>query len=567
MFVEELVALAERRQVFEAETVLRTIQGERIDVIFTIAFPSGDSFERVLVTLSDITARKRAEVALRASETRFREMADGAPVMIWITDVEGTCTFLSKPWYDYTGQTPATGLGIGWLDAVHPDDRETSGRIFRESNERVVPFRLEHRLRRADGEYRWAIDSAVPRFAVNGEYLGFIGSVIEISEQKEAEEALRRSAEALREADRLKDEFLAVLSHELRTPLTSILGWAHMLANGRVGDEDVRLGLDVIARSANAQVALIEDVLDISRMTTGKMRIDRRPTELLHAIEAAVHGVRPAAEAKHIDLQLRSIGRIGNASVDPDRMQQIVWNLLSNAIKFTPKGGHVELAVWRETGQVVIEVTDDGMGIAESFLPHLFERFRQADSSSRRVQSGLGLGLALTKDLVELHGGTIHVASEEGKGARFTVTIPTSGAQSAEEETEDALPSLRLDGCRVLLVDDDEDARLMFGTMLRRNGAEVAASASVEEALKLLEPFAPHVVVTDIAMPGGNGYDLLDAIRKDFPETALPVVAVTAQEQQESERTADAPTFARYLIKPVQMDTLLEGLRDVLRLA
>jgi PAS domain S-box-containing protein len=565
VFIEELVALAEGRRVFEAETVLRTLQGKRLDVIFTIAFPTQDSFDRVLVTLTDITARKRAEDALRASETRFREMADGAPVMIWITDVEGTCTFLSRPWYDYTGQTPATGLGAGWLDAVHPDDRETSSGVFLESNERVVPFRLEYRLRRADGEYRWAIDSAVPRFSADGDFLGFIGSVIEISEQKAAEEALRRSAEALRETDRLKDEFLAVLSHELRTPLTSILGWVHLIGEGRVSDDDVRMGVEAIARSANAQVALIEDVLDISRITTGKMRIERRPTDVLESIEAAAQAIRPAAEAKEIDLRLRVPGSIGVAWVDPDRMQQIVWNLLSNAIKFTPKGGHVEVAARREDNQVVVEVTDDGIGIAASFLPHLFERFRQADSSSRRLHSGLGIGLALTRDLVELHGGTIHVASEEGRGARFTVLIPCSVAAPVEKSSEASPGSVRLDGCRVLLVDDDDDARLMFSTMLRRSGAEVAAAASVAEGLKLLVPFAPQVVVTDIAMPGGNGYDLLDAIRQDFTAEDLPVVAVTAQEQQESARAADAAGFARYLIKPVQKDALLEALFEVTR--
>jgi PAS domain S-box-containing protein len=424
VFVEELIAIAEGRRVFESETVLKTLAGERRDVLFTITFPPpDDSFDRVFVSLTDITARKVAEESLRASERRFREMADNAPVMIWVTDESGHCTFLSRSWYEFTGQTPATGLGLGWLQAVHPDDRETSAAIFRDAVERRAPFRLDYRLRQADGKYRWAIDSAAP-FIAGGHFRGYIGSVIDITERKAAEDALRRSAEALREADRLKDDFLSTLSHELRPPLTAILGWAQMIEARGLSQEEVQTGIAAIVRSAQAQFALIEDVLDISRITTGRMRLERRPSELRTVIDAAVDTVRPAAEAKRIALVTEFDPALGSIEADPERLQQVIWNLLSNAIKFTPPGGRVTIVGSRREHEVVIEVIDTGIGIAPDFLPHVFERFRQADSSSHRSHGGLGLGLALSKDLVELHGGRITAQSQEGRGSRFVVALP-----------------------------------------------------------------------------------------------------------------------------------------------
>lgn len=512
--------------------------------------------------VSDITDRKYAEEALRESEERFREMADNAPVMAWVTDANGCCTFLSKRWYEFTGQTPAASSRPGWVDEVHPDDRDQVRRALEHANARREPFHLECRLRRRDGEYRWAIGSAVPRIAAGGEFLGHIGSVIDITERREAEDALRASAKALWEADRLKDEFLATLSHELRTPLTSILGWSQMINSSDIADPEVREGLDAISRAARIQSQLIEDVLDVSRIVSGKMRLERRPTRLAEVIEAAVETVTPAAEAKSIELLHSVDSGVGIVAVDPARIQQVVWNLLSNAIKFTPAGGNVRLRVERAGDEVVIEVSDDGPGIPEEFLPHIFERFRQADSTSRRLHAGLGLGLALTKDLTELHGGRVSVDSEGGKGAVFTVIIPApselrqkSSPRAVREEPRNAVA---LSGVRIIFVDDDEDARTMFGLMLRKQGADAVVVPSVAEALSMLDAFNPDVVVTDVAMPERNGYDLLEEIRSRARYEHLPVLALTAHGRRPSTQSPSARTFSRYLTKPIDEKVFID---------
>lgn len=518
----------------------------------------GNGRRRVLGVVADVTERVRNEVALRESEERFRQMADSAPVMSWVTDPDGVCTFLSRTWYDFTGQTPETGLGFGWLEAVHPDDREHSGRVFVDSNARHAPFRVEYRLRDIKGDYHWAIDSAAPRFGVNGEYLGYIGSVIDISERKKAEDALRESADALRDADRLKDEFLATLSHELRTPLTSILGWAQMIGLGRSSDEEIRVGAEAIARAARAQSALIEDVLDISRITTGKMRLDRRPCPIDRLIRAAIETVQPAADARRIHLQCDLASDLGTPKIDPDRMQQILWNLLSNAIKFTPPGGVVEVRASREESWIRIEVNDSGSGIPRDFLPHLFQRFRQADSSSRRSHSGLGIGLALTKDLVTLHGGTIEVESQEGHGSRFIVRIPADYDATLEISRVKESEAGDLHGQRLLVVDDDPDTRRLFAAILRRSGAEVVTASSAGEALERIEHFAPDVVLTDIAMPERDGHELLRELRATLDST-IPIIAVTANGHEAAARSG----FDRIVLKPVTPDDLVGAIMEV----
>jgi len=523
---------------------------------------SGDA--KLLTVSIDITDRKRAEEALRRSEERYSEMANNAPVMSWMTDPTGYCTFLSRSWYEFTGQTPETGLGFGWLEATHPDDQATSERIFREANERRDSFRAEYRLRRTDGQYCWAIDSAMPRIGPDGEYLGYIGSVVDISDRKQAEDALRESAEALREADRLKDEFLATLSHELRTPLTAILGWAHMLSTDELTNEERRVAYETIRRSAKTQSELIEDVLDISRITTGKMRLQRQLHDPHLIVDAAIDTVRPAAEAKNITLRVSLDRGIDFMLVDPDRLQQILWNLLSNAIKFSPPNKTVFVTLERQGSSAVFDVRDQGPGIPRLFLPYVFERFRQADSSSTRTTAGLGIGLALVKELTQLHGGSVSVESEEGNGARFTITIPIGERRESPTDSGGPLgaifPPAPLAGMRVLFVDDSEDARTLIGTMLRSRGADVFQAASVDEALQIVEQTRPHAVITDIAMPGHDGFDLLRRLRADDSYGSIPILALTAQSSGGDELAATTAGFHRFLRKPIDADDLVQHL-------
>ncbi|WP_437944956.1 PAS domain-containing protein [Sorangium sp. So ce296] len=397
--------------------------------------------------VTDITEKRAAADAMRESEERFRNIADNSPVIIWVTGPDGCCTYVNKVWSDFTGQAQAAGLGFGWLATLHPEDAERAASIFRAANGRREPFRLDYRLRRRDGQYRWCIDAAAPRFSPSGEFLGYIGSVIDITDRKQAEEERTRLLEVeqaarseAERANRLKDEFLSTVSHELRTPLTSILGWSHLLRRrSSCEDEDLCKGLAVIDRNARAQAQLIEDLLDMGRITSGKLRLDVQPLDLHDVVSAAVSSAAPSAEAKRIQLEQISSPAVGVTRGDPSRLQQVVWNLLSNAIKFTPEGGSVQVKVSRAGDHVEITVSDTGEGIKPEFLPHVFERFRQADASTTRRHGGLGLGLAIVKHLVELHGGAVRATSAGvGEGATFTVELPLGVAHASADGATDA---------------------------------------------------------------------------------------------------------------------------------
>jgi signal transduction histidine kinase/ActR/RegA family two-component response regulator len=377
---------------------------------------------------------------------------------------------------------------------------------------------------------------------------------------------LRQSEEALQVASRAKDEFLATLSHELRTPLNAILGWTRMLRLGHLEESRRVTALEVIERNARAQVQLIEDLLDVSRIITGKLRLDMKPIAVNPVIEEAVNTVRPSADAKGVRLIYQTDPDVGAIFAAPDRLQQIIWNLLSNAIKFTSAGGLVELRATRIGNTVRLTVRDTGVGIQPAFLPHVFERFRQADSTTTRSHSGVGLGLAIVRHLVELHGGTISAASEgEGKGATFTVTFPVR--EMVSEATVDHPPApgrelgyagRSLDGLRVLVVDDEQDARDLAAQALAAHGARVDVASSVPEALDVLDRGSVDIVVTDLAMPGEDGFALMQHLRRQGSPRFrfLPVIAVTAYARPEDRERVMSEGFQGFVAKPVEFDRL-----------
>jgi signal transduction histidine kinase/ActR/RegA family two-component response regulator len=375
-------------------------------------------------------------------------------------------------------------------------------------------------------------------------------------EQAEATaERLAASEAALQRANQAKDDFLATLSHELRTPMTSIMGWAQMLADGILDRETARTGIEAIGKSAKVQAQLIDDLLDVSRITAGKMRIEHQPVELAPVVAAAIETVRPAAETKGVSVTSDVAADI-SVNGDAHRLQQVVWNLLTNAVKFTSEGGEVFVSARAEGREATIEVRDTGQGIEPEFMPHLFERFRQADSSSTRSHMGLGLGLAIVRHLVELHGGTIAAESRgAGKGSTFRVRLPLL-ADEVPRTTRRRTPPLGttdVQGVRVLVVDDEEEVRRYVVTALRSAGVEVRAAASAKAALAALEEWAPDVVLTDLAMPHADGFDLLHWIRNAAaPRTSsVPVVALTAFAMPEDrDRVRDAG-FQGFLAKPV----------------
>jgi PAS domain S-box-containing protein len=389
------------------------------------------------------------------------------------------------------------------------------------------------------------------------------------AEQSAAEkERLYREAQ---ESSRLKDEFLATVSHELRTPLTSILGWAHMLRTRGFGDADAAKALETIERNARAQAQLIDDLLDVSRIITGKLRIDVRPVDPNSFIEAAIEAVRPAAEAKGVRVQRIMDTGVVTVSGDPVRLQQVVWNLLSNAIKFTPRGGRVQVRLERVNSHVEIGVSDSGSGIAPEFLPYVFDRFRQADQRTTRQHGGLGLGLAIVRHLVELHGGSVRAESPgKGQGSTFTVLLPvapvyqSSGAEGrVHPAARDTLPSYecpdRLDGLKVLVVDDEPDTRELLKVGLGQCGAEVTAAGSAAEALEAIVAAVPDLLISDIGMPGEDGYELIRRVRELPAESGgkVPAIALTAYARVEDRMQALRAGYQMHVPKPVELAELV----------
>jgi signal transduction histidine kinase/CheY-like chemotaxis protein len=387
----------------------------------------------------------------------------------------------------------------------------------------------------------------------------------------------REARDAAEGANRSKDEFLATVSHELRTPLNAMMGWAQLLQMTR-GDEQKQItGLETIVRNAKLQAQLIDDLLDMSRIVSGKMRLDVRSVDLVRVIDGARDAVRPAAEAKGIRLVSLLDPLVGPVAGDPDRLQQVVWNILSNAVKFTPRGGKVEIRLERVNSHLEIMVSDTGMGISPDFLPHVFERFRQSDTSTTRTRGGLGLGLAIVRHLVELHGGTVHVKSPgEGQGSTFIVRLPLSIAhlggdrihpRAKDDETAAGEGAPDLTGIRVLVVDDEADSRDTLRQILEHCHAEVRTVGSAREALEELPVFRPHVMLSDIGMPGEDGYSLIRRVRQLPPEQGgqTPAAALTAFARTEDRRRALLAGFEMHLSKPVEIHELCAVVATLVR--
>jgi PAS domain S-box-containing protein len=548
--------------------------------------------EDVVFVHFDVTEQKRAEAAVVESEARFRQLAETIPQLAWVARPDGHIFWYNSRWYEYTGTTPEQMEGWGWQQVHDPAVLPEVLERWKTSIATGQPFDMEFPLRGADGAFRPFLTLVAPLRDAAGQVVQWFGTNTDVTQQRRAAEERelllageRRARGESEKQSRMKDEFLATLSHELRTPLNAILGWSQILrarSGGLVGGDDhLRQGLEVIDRNARAQTRIVDDLLDMSRIIAGKVRLDVQRVPLAPVIEAAVETVGPAAVAKGVRLQVVLDPHAGPVSADPARLQQVFWNLLSNSVKHTKRGGRVQVVLERIHSDLHVSVIDDGEGVSPEFLPHVFDRFRQADSSTTRPHGGLGLGLSIVKQLVELHGGTVRANSPGvGKGATFTVTLPLTAVHadpepdverrhpqtaSGEYRADDAC--LKLGGVHVLVVDDEPDARALLKLLLEKCEALVTTAASASEALEAVRRAKPDVVISDIGMPEEDGYALIRMLRA-LPSdegSDIPAVALTAYARSEDRTRALLSGFQSHVAKPVDATELVATVASLAR--
>jgi PAS domain S-box-containing protein len=538
----------------------------------------GLSISLLLTGLTALQTRARqrleqSEQQLAQTSQQFQQLADSIPQLVWMARADGRIYWYNRRWYEYTGTTLEQMQGWGWQRVHDPDSLPRVMDRWKQSLRTGEPFEMEFPLRSGAGEMRWFLTRVVPMRNAKGEVVQWFGTNTDVQTRREEERrledlvqrerALRSEAERV---SRIKDEFLATLSHELRTPLNAIIGWVHLLTDGSLSDDAQRRALSTVNRNARQQARLIDDLLDMSRIVSGKVRLELREVDLNELVDAAVNVVRPAALANKITIDAPPDRTAPPVLGDPERLQQVLWNLLSNAVKFTPEGGRVQVRLQHDDREVQVIVSDTGIGIDPAFIPHVFDRFRQADGSSTREHGGLGLGLSIVKSLVEMHGGNVHASSEgPGRGATFTITLRAAPAVAGRDVPPPRATHIevsdRLTGARVLVVEDDGDARELARAILERSGASVIAVESAEDALVHLNASSPDLIVSDLAMPGTDGFEFMRRVRRAAPDGMrhVPAIAVSAYARAEDRASAVEAGFDAYLAKPYPPEALVSS--------
>jgi PAS domain S-box-containing protein len=537
--------------------------------------PVRDANERIVAAVAtfwDISERKEAEAALRESEERFRLLVEGArEYAILMVDAEGQILTWNKGAETLFGYAESEVKGRHWSLIFIPEDR-AAGKPDSEIGEalRDTTVTYDRWFQKRDGGRFWGSGVMTSLRAEDGTPRGFLKILRDTTDRMLAEQSLqeaRASADSTRElaeaANRAKDEFVATVSHELRSPLSAMLVWAQMFRAGTVPEHMRQEGLEILERSARTQQRLIDDLLDVSRMTSGKLRLSLRPTRLTAAVEAAIEAVQPAAEARNVGIERQIDAAVGVVRADPDRIQQVVWNLLSNAVKFTSSGGKATVSLKREGRNVILTVSDTGIGIAPELIPRIFDRFRQGEAGTTRHHGGLGLGLAIARQLVELHGGTLTCSSPgEGRGATFIARLPLpvqAGIVAVDTATVGRHDG-QLTARHVLVVEDEETTRNSIEALLRIAGADVTAVDSAAAAIEAFGVRRPDVIVSDIAMQDEDGYAFIRQLRK-LEQTngarPVPALALTALARDEDRQRAFVAGFNAYEAKPIDPERLV----------
>lgn len=573
VFAEIARELAEKGE-YRGEALSKTKSGETRHLELS-AFAMRNAAGELLCYVGikrDITSRKQTEEALQRNEAQLTDFFENSAVAMHWVGADGTVIRVNQAELDMLGYEREEYEGHH-IAEFHVDHRVIQDILTRLQSGEVLK-NYEARLRCKDGSIKDArINSSV--YFENDTFVHTRCFTHDNTErkraQRESEELFKRERAARDEAEqanRLKDEFLATLSHELRTPLNAVIGWSRMLNSGRLDRESSNHALEVIERNAWAQKQIIEDILDVSRVITGKLQLNLGPVDLVAVIDAALDAMRPALEAKDIKIETIIDASLRMVPGDADRLQQVVWNVLSNAAKFTPAGGQVEISVSLGGAHVLVQVKDSGPGIDPAFLPHVFERFRQADGSTTRTHGGLGLGLAIVRHLLELHGGTITVENRDDRsGAIFTIRLPLPSGELRREALVSAASIFRdaqsepptLEGLQILLVDDETDTLDLISVELAQFGAKVTAVASADEALRALEETAFDLLISDIGMPDTDGYDLIRQIRRleGNQNQRIPAVALTAYARVQDRMRAILAGFSTHIAKPVEANELV----------
>jgi PAS domain S-box-containing protein len=555
---------------------LETKGGKRVEVEFVSNSYMVGEQKVIQCNIRDITDRKWAEEAARISAERFRFLADSMPIMIFTAKPNGDLDYVNRQLTEFTGLPSDDVVRSGRQTFTHPDDGEEARRRWRNSIETGEPYQFEARLRRHDGVYRWHLTRASAMRDAGGIVI-WVGSSTDIDDRKKVEENVIRQYHESETLSRAKDEFLATSSHELRTPLTSILGWSELLVMGDLDAETQREAIDSIRQSAKAQARLIDDMLDVSRLLTGKLELNNEMVDVAATLLLAIRAITPAAENKNIRLEKTFARDVSRVYGDAIRLQQIFLNILSNAVKFTPDGGSIRVCLASTDSHVEVEVTDTGKGIGRDFLPRVFDSLTQEGGTSTREEGGLGLGLSIVKQLVEMHGGTVRAESEgPGQGSTFIVTLPPRGRLAIKQDPRSNVIGpiaeplqeeiVAVKGMRILVVDDNPDMRKMIATILRRAGASVIMAASAAEAFDKLTAEAFDVLVSDIAMPTEDGHSLARRVRGGHDDKSrIPALALTAYGGPLQRQLAISAGFDDYVKKPFAPQELVRAVAGVAR--
>ena len=505
-----------------------------------------------VLVFRDITDARRARAALEESEARFRHMADQTPAMIWMADDSKATTYFNRTWLEFTGRAMEQETGDGWTAGVHPEDFAHTLSVYATSFEARVPFEMEFRLRRADGEFRWVFNRGTPRYDGDGRFQGYIGAALDVTERKAAEEALGH-------ADRRQNEFLAMLAHELRNPLAPIRNAVQIMERINSGqDRRVDHAREVIDRQSAHLTRLIDDLLEVSRIDSGKITLRREKVVIQDIVRRAIE-LQQSAIAEHrqaLDVRLPDARIYVNG--DAARLAQAIGNVLNNACKFTPEGGRIEVSMNVVDDHVDVTIADNGEGIDPLLLPHLFDLYRQGADVERHGNAGLGLGLTIVRRLVEMHSGRVRAESDgRGKGSRFTIELPLAeSAPTAATRPGEPAQAGERPPAKVLVVDDNVDAAEAIATLLQFSGYEIDVAHDPQSAIEAAARAKPDLVLLDIGLPGMTGYEVAQRMRENSAGRRTKIVALTGYGQEQDNEQAKAAGFSAYLVKPVDADQL-----------